>query len=935
MSDNSVPVDPYEIPVFTGDLEVLDAKVKALREDGEKLSGAAGDVHTTFGGLSAFYQAPEAEKLFASTQPVVTTADDLQLDVSEVASALGTYAETVRPLTKRLEELRQEAIAFRAMTTEDSDWREDGDKVEDNNQRYSEIGKVWGQFQEAEVACYNAIVALTGGTALKMNGEPGQKGHYGYTGDVLSQAAELPWGKPVEESIPWYQSYEYVGDFFEGVLVDGVWGTIKGLGTLVGVDGWDAAGQAWTGLGKLLTGLVVGAFEVVPGGALAVSALPDGKVTDWIDDSRKAVVETGKALIAYDQWDTQPGRAAGATTFNVVTTVLTGGATGAAAGAGKAGAVAKTLSLAGKAGRVIDPITYLGKGAGLGVSKIGDAIAALRSTGQIDIPPLPDNAVTLPDGARLLDDGTLYLPDGARLPDGAIELADGRVTVPDDVPVVPEDAIPVTITDKTTGTTTEAFMLTRGPEAGTIVDGRMNTIQDAKAAPPDIVDQPATRTDAEQPVLVGAGTRADTATAISGRTDNTMTGPRMDLDSSNSGRGPGPAGGSGAADNATGGGSRAVGSGDGLTRSSSGGHEPPSGGHGTGPGSGGLPDDLGRTGDDAAHGGDTGPAGSNSSSTPRAQDERPPFMRDGDNPYGPPGSLTPDQIKEIQVYRANHEPGYFKRFYYEHGPGDYRRLSTRMPDESGYAPVQLKPDPSIPGRYIPASDAPPPLPEKMVPGSRVEASRLDVRDQHTLDQLDEFAGKRRSAIDYSQSSRRFRGLADEELVLRHSDEAELARLEAGYDYSDAMRHSTKQAETYGEAVAEYQVVPEHYPNATKQTLHGPRNGNDQFDQVWEREDGGFVVVEAKSDVGTALNKRDLPGGGSAMQGTREYFLDIIRKMYGRERQFPSEGELADKLTAALDEGRLDYILVKGKSDGGQYAGYVTEQFDIGKGRSDQ
>ncbi|KOG35497.1 hypothetical protein, partial [Streptomyces resistomycificus] len=65
-------------------------------------------------------------------------------------------------------------------------------------------------------------------------------------------------------------------------------------------------------------------------------------------------------------------------TFNVLTTVFTGGAGAGVAGAGKAGAVAKVLSAAGKAGKVIDPMTYIAKGAGAGLSKIGDISAALK-----------------------------------------------------------------------------------------------------------------------------------------------------------------------------------------------------------------------------------------------------------------------------------------------------------------------------------------------------------------------------------------------------------------------------------------------------------------------------------------------------------------------------------------------------------------------------
>ncbi|MFE1855632.1 ADP-ribosyltransferase, partial [Streptomyces sp. NPDC059489] len=202
----------------------------------------------------------------------------------------------------------------------------------------------------------------------------------------------------------WVKSFVW-----DGLIVDGVWGTIKGLGTLVGFGGWEAMGQAWKGLAQLATGLVISSM---PGAGALFWALPDDKLPSWLRDSRTAMKETGKALVAWDEWGKNPARAAGAVTFNVLTTVFTGGAGGAASGAGKAGAVAKALSLAGKAGKVIDPMTYVAKGAGAGLSKIGDISKALKGVGNIEIPKLPDGSVHLPDG-RLLDaDGNLIGHDG-------------------------------------------------------------------------------------------------------------------------------------------------------------------------------------------------------------------------------------------------------------------------------------------------------------------------------------------------------------------------------------------------------------------------------------------------------------------------------------------------------------------------------------------
>ncbi|MFF3249401.1 hypothetical protein ACFYWY_38135, partial [Streptomyces sp. NPDC002870] len=436
MSGNAA-VDPAEVPVFTGDLEVLDTKVKALSTGGAKIATAAGDVHTSFGGLRAFYKAPEAEQLFAVTKPVSDTGLSLSSDLCVIAGALGTYAREARPLKEKLDNLRGEASAFRTRIDGDDKWREDGDLIEENLDRRNEIAGVWAAFQEIERTCHNRIVALVCGTPLKVNDGSNQAGMYGYDAEALKQSKSLPWGDAVEESTPAWQVWEHAWDFGKGVIVDGVWGTIKGLGTLVGFSGWDAAGQAWVGLGKLATGLVI---TSIPGANAVFWTADDKDMPAWLRDSRTAMKETGKALVAWDQWGENPARAAGAVTFNVVTTVFTGGAGGAAAGAGKAGAAARALSFAGKAGRAIDPTTYIFKGAGAGLSKIGDVMAGLKGMGKIEIPALPEGAITLPEGSFKMPDGTLHLPEGAAIPEGAFEVPKGTVQLPEGA-AIPRGAV--------------------------------------------------------------------------------------------------------------------------------------------------------------------------------------------------------------------------------------------------------------------------------------------------------------------------------------------------------------------------------------------------------------------------------------------------------------------------------------------------------------
>ncbi|MEW2547748.1 protein phosphatase, partial [Streptomyces sp. NPDC047002] len=104
-----MPVDPAEIPQFTGDLEQLESDVTGLRTNASLWRTSGGDVDSDFQGLSAFYRAPEAEELFATTRPVAVKSDAFATQLESVGAALDAYAGEVRPLAARLRQLKQQA----------------------------------------------------------------------------------------------------------------------------------------------------------------------------------------------------------------------------------------------------------------------------------------------------------------------------------------------------------------------------------------------------------------------------------------------------------------------------------------------------------------------------------------------------------------------------------------------------------------------------------------------------------------------------------------------------------------------------------------------------------------------------------------------------------------------------------------------------------
>ncbi|WP_052230240.1 hypothetical protein [Streptomyces sp. CT34] len=508
MSDDA-PVDPFEVPVFTGDLDLLETKVKALSHGGPKVETAGSDVHKSFGGLSAFYKAPEAEQLFGVTKPVADKAREVGHDMSVIAGALGTYAREVRPLVKQLQQLKQDAADFRhKVDSSDDDWREDGDLTDENLARRNKIAEVWAAFQAAERDCHAKIVGLVGGKALHAIDASHPTG-YGYDAETLKQSKSLPWGEAVEESVPWWKVWRHAYDFGKGVFIDGAWGSIKGLLTLFGWEGSEAAGQAWLGLAKLTT--TTSLILAMPGLAAPYLMTPGHMMPSWFRDSRTAMLETGKAFVAWDQWESNGSRAAGAVTFNAITAIITRGGGAAVEGASKAGVAIRAVSMAGKVGEVIDPMTYVFKGAGAGISKIGDVMAHLKNAGHLQVPKISEGAYSLPEGAAKLADGTVQLPKGTAVPDGATKLPHDRIRLPEDTVTLP----PNTVKDPFTGKYTSG----RGDlynEDGSLFQKAEDAPKGQTTTPATGVDNPRTETPArqEQPVLAGVGGRGDDITRV-------------------------------------------------------------------------------------------------------------------------------------------------------------------------------------------------------------------------------------------------------------------------------------------------------------------------------------------------------------------------------------------------------------------------------------
>ncbi|MBD3932368.1 protein phosphatase [Streptomyces chumphonensis] len=467
-------------------------------------------MHSTFQGLSAFYTAPEAEQLFGSTRPVSDRADGFADDLEKVAGALVGFAEEARPIVARLERLKGEAQSFVDSVKDDDEWTYDEEKIETNNALVGDISAAVAEFWAAERSAANKITALVNGTRWVANDGSDGANMYGLSVEDMRRAGETPWGRMAEEDHHWYEVGHWVKSYvWDGFIVDGVWGTLTGLGGLVGLQGWETFKDSWKGLGQLATGILIIGSPLLAAATYAVA--PEGART-WMKDSLNTTKEVGKSLVAWDEWGENPGRAAGLVTFNVLTTVATLGTGTAVRGASASGTAARVMNAAGRVGRVVDPMTYIGNGLSAtfrGLPKLTDVTSGLADLSAVRAVELPDGTMRLPDGTTVTPGSPLpELPPGA----GAVETPDGSVIAPDGTVLHPDGSV------RSPGHPAEAadqapVELSAADRA--VLDGAPGAAQ-------------------PEPVGVGAGQTAGDATAHAGGDVPDAPGP-----------GSGPSGGSG------------------------------------------------------------------------------------------------------------------------------------------------------------------------------------------------------------------------------------------------------------------------------------------------------------------------------------------------------------------------------------------------------
>ncbi|MBY8886574.1 hypothetical protein K7472_17120 [Streptomyces sp. PTM05] len=433
-------IDPEKIPQFVGDLGQLETAASGLKSDGGNIAKTGGEIHSRFQGLSAFYHAPEAEQLFATTKPVAEGAKTFGGDLGTVAAALSEYAHEVRPIAQKLVQLKKQAVAFRAYVQDHPHWRSDGHKVSEHNNLVDAVDAAVAAFWAAERRCANKIEAIFCGVGFRADDGSHKPGMYGYTAKELDHAKGMPWGEAVGQTHRWNTVGAVFGSLghyikvgvWDGLVIDGGGSLLTGLYHLVDPFDWHTFTQSWEGLGDVTLGFLSKAVPNLPGAANSLAngmapgtgaGIPTAATPQWVKNDQEMAKEFAKSFVAWDEWKTNPVRAAGTSVFNVGT--LASGSLmklGDAADAGRFATAAKVAGAIGKAGHYIDPMTYVVKAVGK-LPKISDIAAALDHLRTGDLhslddltrlhgTELPDGALKFPDGSVLHTDGQWHFPDG-------------------------------------------------------------------------------------------------------------------------------------------------------------------------------------------------------------------------------------------------------------------------------------------------------------------------------------------------------------------------------------------------------------------------------------------------------------------------------------------------------------------------------------------
>ncbi|MDJ0338453.1 glycohydrolase toxin TNT-related protein [Cryobacterium sp. PH31-O1] len=400
-------IQPDLIPGADIDPATLAGSATGFSTAGTAVTEKGAAVVTQWAGLSGVYVAPESAELLEVMAPVAMDSAALGQTFASVSTIIANFADDVAPVKARLAIIREEARAFVArvsdgvtVTMGDSDhplwllglsaptaaemsptvitWREHKPSVEENKDLIHRVNVEVAALDTVRVDCVNAINALRTDVCVV-------DGVAVAVADLDGDGVSLPWGAATDGDRSGLESF---GDGAWGSLV-GMW---QGATSLVGFnavtgEGGDGAlaGQAWSGVGMLLVGIVSYSQYSPNSPGRVTDDLPVGvnPVADYMRASTEQVDAALLALVAADTWAENPAEAAGAVLVNVGTLFIGGGA-GAGVKAGSIGG--RAASIVGHVAEFAVPFGSWGvRGATAGLLHAGQGLAVVTDAAKASL----------------------------------------------------------------------------------------------------------------------------------------------------------------------------------------------------------------------------------------------------------------------------------------------------------------------------------------------------------------------------------------------------------------------------------------------------------------------------------------------------------------------------------------------------------------------
>ncbi|RRD50891.1 hypothetical protein [Arachnia propionica] len=292
-------VCPAAFPVKSGQMnvETVAGGGANLRAMGKTVDTHMDNIVGHWNGLPAVYAGPGAEQAYGLMAPAATSSETLKNVLDKAATAIETYAETLRPIKTRLSDLEREATAFEQEARAGYDgksWKEHQPAVDRNAELLGRYAQIIEELTTASSTCANTINGLcTQSSPVKVEAFSAEA--------IMASGEMMPWGAPVEKDRNCGESVVHgAGNFLKST-----WDGAKGL-VGFGEDGWSWSnlGKTWLGVADFVGSTVLLANPLVGEG---IKLIGGDEVDAWVDRRHDVALTAWTGFVGYDYMTAKQG----------------------------------------------------------------------------------------------------------------------------------------------------------------------------------------------------------------------------------------------------------------------------------------------------------------------------------------------------------------------------------------------------------------------------------------------------------------------------------------------------------------------------------------------------------------------------------------------------------------------------------------------------